>query len=69
LTADDDGKRHVVPAAWGLPSEKRPIINVRGAAVRNGSFKSRKHALAIVDGCFERSSAASRAGHSGITTR
>jgi putative SOS response-associated peptidase YedK len=53
LVADDDGKRHVVPAVWGIPSEKKPIINVRGEAVRKGSFKSRKHALAIVDGYFE----------------
>jgi putative SOS response-associated peptidase YedK len=53
LVADDAGKRRIVPAVWGLPGGKRPIINVRAEVVQRGAFRSRKHGLAICDGYFE----------------
>jgi putative SOS response-associated peptidase YedK len=53
LVADAAGQRRIVPAVWGLPSAKRPVINVRGESVRRGAFRSRSRGLAIADGFFE----------------
>jgi putative SOS response-associated peptidase YedK len=50
---DDAGKRRIVPAVWGLPGGKRPVINVRAEVVQRGAFRSRKHGLVITDGYFE----------------
>jgi putative SOS response-associated peptidase YedK len=54
LRLDEEGRRWIAPAVWGLPSDKgRPAINVRAEAVKRGAFKSRGHVLAIVDGFYE----------------
>jgi putative SOS response-associated peptidase YedK len=48
-----DGKRRIVPAVWGLPGGKKPIINVRGESVQRGAFRNHQHALFVADGFFE----------------
>jgi putative SOS response-associated peptidase YedK len=48
-----DGGRRIVPAVWGLPSDKRPVINVRAESLQRGAFRRHRHAVAIVDGFYE----------------
>jgi putative SOS response-associated peptidase YedK len=53
LVLDEAGRRRIVPGVWGLPSPKRPVINVRGESVRRGALRGRTHGLAIADGFYE----------------
>src|SRR5438067_857666 len=48
-----DGRRRIVPAVWGLPGGKKPIINVRGESIARGAFRHHQHALFIADGFYE----------------
>jgi putative SOS response-associated peptidase YedK len=49
-----DGKhRRIVPAVWGLPSKKRPIINVRAEAIERGAFRHHRHGAMILDGFYQ----------------
>jgi putative SOS response-associated peptidase YedK len=48
-----EGKRRIVPAVWGLPGNKKPIINVRGESIARGAFRHHPHALFIADGFYE----------------
>jgi putative SOS response-associated peptidase YedK len=43
----------LAPAVWGLPSNRRPIINVTAERVCHGALKSRSPCLAVVDGFYE----------------
>ena len=55
LVAGDDGERRIVPAVWGLPSQraKRPPINIQAETLRRGAFKSRRRSVVIGDGFYE----------------
>ena len=53
LLVSTDGRRRIVPAVWGLPGGKRPVINVRGESMARGAFRHHAHALFITDGFYE----------------
>ena len=55
LIAGDDGARRIVPAVWGLPSQraKRPPINIQAETLRRGAFKHRRRSVVISDGFYE----------------
>jgi putative SOS response-associated peptidase YedK len=53
LIADQDKRRRIVPAIWGLSGKQRPLINVRAESIQRGAFRHHRHGLAIADGFYE----------------
>ncbi len=53
LVISDGARLRIIPAVWGLPSKKRPVIMVRAERIQKGAFKQHQRAAVIFDGFYE----------------